>query len=182
LVQEGAVLESLGSVAQATVAIIFAGSAVAKLREPSAALDALSTLRIPVRLRSQVIRALVLLELILAALLLTRAGPSAIVPAVLCLSLFTAFLVYLARSAPGTSCGCLGDVGSGEYAPGIVRNALLIALLMFAWLQGADHSWLTIAVGMQVAVLILVVTEGSAILRGFHRLTSEQSESTGMRR
>jgi len=176
------VLESLGSVAQAAVAVIFAGSAVAKLREPSAAVDALSTLRLPAHLRSQGMRALVLLELILAALLLTRAGPSAIVPAILSLILFTAFLVYLARSAPGTSCGCLGDVGSGEHVPGIVRNALLIALLIFAWFRGADHSWLTIAIGTQIAVLILVVTEGSAILRGFHTLARERPSPYQLRR
>jgi hypothetical protein len=165
-------MELWGGAAQAAVALIFAVSAATKLRNPSAAVEGLRVLGIRARIDALVVAPLVVVELTVAILLLTLDGVAAVGPAILALAAFTAFLAYLARNAPETSCGCMGDVGSNEHMLGIARNVILLGLLVFAWLGGAEHSLVTVGVGAQLALLIIVSSEGFATLRALHALTA----------
>ena len=163
-------MELLGGAAQAAVAFVFAGSAAAKIRNATPAIEALRVIGIRGRLESRAVAVLVAVELAVAALLLALDGIAAVGPALLSLGAFSLFLAYLARHAPDTACGCLGDVGSSEHGVGMARNVALGALLVFAWSGGVEQTALTVVVGAQLALVIVVWTEGFATLRALHGL------------
>ena len=168
-----------GAVAQSAVGLFFAVSGIAKLLDPSAAADVLGVVRVPERLRSPTVRALSALELGLATWLLAGGGTPAIAVALAFLAAFTAVLVYLTRVAPSRSCGCMGSISSGSHGVAIVRNACLGLLLLVAGLEGGTPGGLEVIVGAQVALLLLLATEGGGVLVRLREFTANQGRARG---
>jgi hypothetical protein len=166
-----------GAVAQSAVGLFFAVSGIAKLFDPSAAADVLGVVRVPERLRSPTVRALSALELGLAVWLLAGGGAPAVVLALVFLAGFTALLVYLTRVAPSTSCGCLGSISSGSHGVAIARNACLALLLVVSGLEGEAPGGLEVIVGAQVALLLLLATEGGSVLVRLREYTGNQGRA-----
>jgi Methylamine utilisation protein MauE len=163
-----------GAVAQSAVGLLFVVSGIAKLLDPSAAAEVLGVARVPERLRSPAVRALSALELGLATWLLAGGGTPAVVVALGFLAGFTAVLVYLARVAPSASCGCMGSISSGSHGVAIVRNACLALLLVVAGVEGGTPGALEVIVGAQVALLLLLATEGGGVLARLREFTGNQ--------
>lgn len=159
----------VSSIARAAVALLFLLAAAAKLAQPAATSAALGVLRIPDRHRTIVTRLLALVEVAVAAsLLLVPSRAALLAPAVMLLG-FSGFLGYLASRRATVACGCLGDLGSRSHALGLIRNLCLLALLALA--AGGDPVGTTpwsVLGGVQVAVLLIVVTEGGYVVGRLH--------------
>lgn len=167
-------------VLQGAVGIAFAVSGVLKLAQPSSGGDALRELGVPRRLLTPLPVALGVAELVMGTLLLVVGGPIVMALAALALIAFTVVLATLHRRAPETSCGCLGDLSSpGGHLRGIARNLCLLALLAVAAVGGADGvEWLAAVAGLELALVLVLATEGLPVLRGLHALGTELMDET----
>jgi len=151
----------VSSIARATVALLFLLAASAKLVRPAATSAALGLLRVPNRYRTIVTRLLALVEVVVAASLLLIESRTALLAAAVMLLGFSVFLGHLAYRRAAVACGCLGDLGSRSHWLGLSRNLCMLALLALA--AGGDPGKTTlwsVLGGAQVAVLLIVVTEG----------------------
>ena len=150
--------------------VVLVISAVAKTRDPRDTASVFDKLRLPAFLVT--IRAPRLLpygELVLAALLLFLPDGWYVVAGTVAMLLFAAYLVVVLRALTfgyPIMCGCFGKLGLGWITrQTAVRNAVLLALAVVAWLDswrgdgvyqrlsdlGADGWWLA-------AVVVAVVT------------------------
>lgn len=164
------------SLAPLTLAAVLVLSGIAKLGDPGSTASMIRLLRLPSLLGHRVVpRALPVVELVTAALLVTPWRWTYAAGAALALALFTAFLVVVARAMtfdPRPTCGCFGRVGDHRInARTVWRNVLLLALALVtagiavagsaagtlvARYDGADLLWLLLAVALAaVAVLVL---------------------------
>jgi hypothetical protein len=160
-------------VAASTVGAFLVASAALKLVRPAGAAEALQAARLPRGLAAPAARAVAVLELAVASALLAVPGGAALGAAAALLVVFSGFLAYLAVRRPGTPCGCLGDLGSSDHRIGLGRNAALLALVAVAALGGAPGpDALAVAVGVQLALVVAVATEGIVLARGLRALTS----------
>jgi hypothetical protein len=164
-----AIPPEVSSIARAAVALLFLLAASAKLVRPASTSAALGVLRIPNRYRTTVTRVLALVEVAVAAsLLLVESRTVLLAPAAMLLG-FSVFLGHLASRGAAVACGCLGDLGSSSHWLGLSRNLCLLALLAVA--AGGDPGGTTpwsVLGGAQVAVLLIVVTEGIYVVRRLH--------------
>ncbi len=171
------------SLAPLTLAAVLLLSGLAKLRDPQATAGMITALRLPSPLRHRVApRALPVVELVTAALLLAPWAWAYAVGAALSLALFAAFLAVVARAMtfhPRPTCGCFGRVGDHRVSGRTVaRNVLLLALaLVAAWLAvhkvpagalvggygSGDRAWLLMAVAL-AAVAVLVLGAGTQVV------------------
>jgi hypothetical protein len=167
-------VSATAGVAASTVGVFLLASAALKLWKPASVAQALEAARLPSGLTAPAAIGVAALELAVASALFTVAGTAALGAAAVVLLLFSGFLAYLATRRPGTPCGCLGDLGSTDHGIGLARNAALLALLAVAAMGGAPRpDALAVAVGAQLALLIAVATEGVALARGLHELSTE---------
>lgn len=164
------------SLAPLTLAAVLVLSGVAKLGDPGSTASMIRLLRLPGFLGHRLVpRALPVVELVTAALLLTPWRWTYAVGAALSLGLFTAFLVVVARAMtfdPRPTCGCFGRVGDHRItARTVVRNVLLVVLAvvaaglavvgaaagaLVARYDAGDWLWLALATALAaVAVLVL---------------------------
>lgn len=171
------------SLAPLTLAAVLLLSGVAKLGDPQATSSMVRLLRLPAFLGHRAVpRALPVVELVTAGLLLTPWRWTYAAGAVLALGLFTIFLVVVARAmtfTPRPVCGCFGRVGDHRInARTVCRNVLLLLLALVAgWiaLRGSaagallagyrpgDWLWLVLATALAaVAVLVLAGPTGRA--------------------
>ncbi|GGK66007.1 MauE/DoxX family redox-associated membrane protein [Ornithinimicrobium pekingense] len=168
-------LPALSSAPLALVAVLVL-SGVAKLRDPGSTASMIALLRLPAVLGHRLVpRAVPVVELVTAALLLTPWRWTYAVGAAASLGLFTAFLLVIARAMtfdPRPTCGCFGRVGDHRVnGRTVTRNVLLLALaVVTAWLavegtpaaalvrtyDAGDVLWLAMTVVLAtVAVLVL---------------------------
>lgn len=164
-----AIPAEVSSIARAAVALLFLAAAAAKLVRPAATSAALGVLRIPDRYRVTVTRLLALVEVAVAASLLLVDSPAALVAPAVMLLVFSVFLGHLAHRGSSVACGCLGDLGSESHWLGLSRNLCLLALLALA--AGGETARTTawsVLGGAQVAVLLIVGTEGIYVIRRLH--------------
>ena len=92
-------------------------------------------------------------------------GKAAIAASAAALLAFSAFLTFLATRGSSVPCGCIGDlVGNRGRGVGIARNLCLLGLLALAASQPGDPSAVTLAVGAQVALLLILLSEGLPII------------------
>lgn len=113
------------------LAVVLAVSAVATLRHPEGAVEAVTSLRVPSALRRPLlIRAHPWGELLLAMLLLVLPHPLSVVAAALTLVLLLGYLLLVCRAVASGSratCHCFGSVGAGAVNGWTVaRNVLLV--------------------------------------------------------
>ncbi|AXH97600.1 MauE/DoxX family redox-associated membrane protein [Ornithinimicrobium avium] len=172
------------SLAPLTLVAVLVLSGIAKLGDPGSTDNMIRLLRLPSFLGHRLVpRALPVVELLTAALLLTPWRWTYAVGAVLALGLFTAFLVVVARAMtfdPRPTCGCFGRVGDHRInARTVWRNVLLLALALVtagiavgrsaagALVAGYDRTdlvWLLLAVALAtVAVLVLGSPSGRPV-------------------
>jgi len=157
-------LVGLAAVARSAVAIFFLVAGVAKLVQPSSTAQAWGVLRLPRRYRSAAAVALALAEMTVGAVLVGLDGRVALIPPAIMLVIFTTFLTYLAYHREGTACGCLGDLGSASNLLGLMRNICLLGLLGVAAGTPAEVTPGAMLVGLQVTLLIIVLTEGLYVI------------------
>lgn len=136
----------IGYLAALILAGVFAFSAVAKLRDPSASRRALRAARVP---GSAVIAlAVPVVELSVAAALLVRPDVGA-VAAIVVLAVFTGFIAYLLVKRIDVSCGCFGaNATESVSSVDIVRNTFLLFAAFVALQAGAP-----VAVALEEVVL-----------------------------
>lgn len=166
------------SLAPLTLAAVLVLSGSAKLRDPASTGEMISALRLPRALRHRAVpRALPVVELVTAGLLLTPRRPTYAVGAALALALCAAFLAVIARAMtfrPRPVCGCFGRVGDHRVnGRTLGRNALLLALaLVAAWLaaDGSPAGALVVAYDTEdrtwLLMALLVATVAVLVLRG----------------
>lgn len=172
------------SLAPLTLAAVLVLSGVAKLGDPGSTASMIRLLRLPSLLGHRLVpRALPVVELATAVLLLTPWRWTYAVGAAVSLSLFAAFLVVVARAMtfdPRPTCGCFGRVGDHRITARTVwRNVLLLVLALVtagiavsgsaggalvARYDLGDWLWLGLAAGLAaVAVLVLGGSGTSAV-------------------
>jgi MFS superfamily sulfate permease-like transporter len=156
--------------ARGAVGIFFIASGSLKLLRPRSASTAVEVLGLGRRAATAAVVVLALLEVLLGTVLVVSRARVVLVSAVVLLALFSAFLLFLRRAAPSVRCGCLGDLGSGNHALGLVRNALLVGLLALGFAASGDLDLPSLAIAGQLALLVAVVTEGGAVLFDVVRL------------
>jgi hypothetical protein len=142
-------------------------SAGLKLGQPGQPIEALRAVRVPASWRKPVLGLLVVGEAGTAVLLLTRGGWLGPVAAAVMLGALTAFLALIAVRAPSAPCGCLGDLGFGDQTVAFVRNGMLLALLAVGVVSRGAPSLVTVAAGAELAILVIVLTEGVHLLLRF---------------
>ena len=131
-----------GVVAPLILAVVLVTSAVAKARQPSSTVSAITLLRLPRFLQNLTLaRALPVGEVVLALAMLSPWVPLARLASWAALALFTAYLLIIARAMtfdPRPSCGCFGNIGDQRVrAQTVWRNAVFVALaLVFVWFAG----------------------------------------------
>lgn len=172
------------SLAPLTLAAVLVLSGVAKLRDSGSTYSVLRLLRLPGLVTNRpTARALPVLELVTAALLLSPWRWPFLVGAVLALGLFVAFWAVVVRAMgfdPRPTCGCFGRIGDHRInGRTVVRNTLLVALAgLTLWLGLAGSStgellarytandlwWLLLAVTL-AAVAVMVLGGGPALSR-----------------
>lgn len=164
------------ALAPLALAAVLVLSGLAKLGDPQSTASMIAALRLPRLLRHPgVPRALPVVELVTAALLLTPWRWTYAVGAAVSLALFAAFLLVIARAMtfhPRPTCGCFGTVGDHRVdGRTVTRNVVLLALaVVAAWVaatgaaagallttyDAGDLVWLVMAVVLAtVAVLVL---------------------------
>lgn len=147
--------------ANVTVYVILAVSAVAKFRAPQETRDAFVALRLPEWLRRSPAPALLpWAELVLAVALFIGIGWLLIVASVLSVALFAAYAVIIGRALnfdEPVRCACFGKLGSGDVSNRtFARNVLLFLTavlgLVGAWfgvslytLSGVELGWVALA-------------------------------------
>lgn len=157
---------AVAAAASSAVGMSFFLAAGAKVVAPRGAREALAFAKVPTPLRSVAALTLAALELLVGLALLVVGTRLTALLALALLLPFTAFLVVLARRAPGIRCGCLGDVGEVDHVVGLGRNSLLVLLLVLALVEPPGRaSFLAAVAGAQVVVLMLVVSTGLSVLR-----------------
>jgi hypothetical protein len=167
-------MSAAAGVAVSAVAIFLLASAALKLAEPMRVGQALQAAGVPSVLTGSAAIAVAVVELAVATTLLALSGGARLAAAAVVLLLFSGFLAYLATSRPGTPCGCLGDLGSTDHRTGLGRNVALLALLAVGAVGGAPRpDALAVAVGVQLAVAIAIVTEGTALARALRELSAD---------
>lgn len=163
-------LVGLAAVARSAVAIFFLVAGVAKLVRPSPTSRALGVLRLPRRYRFVAAVALALGEITVGAILVGLGGRAALIPPAIMLVIFTTFLGHLAYRRERTACGCLGDLGSASNSLGLIRNICLLGLLGVAAGTSAEVTPAAMLVGLQVTLLLIVLTEGLYVILGLRAL------------
>jgi len=132
-----------GVVAPLILAVVLVTSAVAKARQPSSTISAITLLRLPRFLQNLTIaRALPVGEVVLALAMLSPWVPLARLASWAALALFAAYLLIIARAMtfdPRPSCGCFGNIGDQRVrAQTVWRNAVFVTLaLVVVWFAGA---------------------------------------------
>lgn len=129
-------------VAPLLLAAVLILSGLAKLREPQAARDAFTSLRLPAALgRSAAPVVLPWAELALAAALVLLPGWPALLASILGLVLMAVYAGVIARALGfehPVDCSCFGKLGTGRVTPRtLVRNLLLVAAAALAVLDAA---------------------------------------------
>lgn len=155
---------------------VFAASGVAKLRDPAGMVVLLRQALRPTVPAFALTRGLAVLELALAALLVTAVAPRvAGVLAALALVAFSVALRIAARRAPeaAAACGCFGSGAGAPPGQALVRNLLLVAgaAAVAAWSAGRGP-WdlpaeqlagaVTLAVGLPCAWLLVTALAAEA--------------------
>lgn len=158
----------LADAALIAVAMVFFAAGVLKLRDldaPAYSLNAV--LPMSPKARRLAVAVLAVLEVLAALLLLLPGSILFAIPSVLLLGGFTVYLLLLWRRNPALGCGCLGDFGVAGSAAGLMRNAGLAVLLTIGLTAGTDDldGWSLIP-ATELALLVIVVPEGVATLRG----------------
>ena len=169
------------SLAPLTLAAVLVLSGVAKLRDTGSTYSVLRLLRLPRLVTNRpTARALPVVELVTAALLLSPWRWPFLLGAVLALGLFVAFWVVVVRAMgfdPRPTCGCFGRIGDHRInGRTVARNTLLVALAgltLWVGLAGSstgallgrytanDGWWLLLAVALAV-VAVMVLGGGPA--------------------
>ena len=151
--------------AQAGVAGVLFASGLLKLAYPRSLDEALEMLAVPAGARRPAAPALALVEIVLAVLLFLLRGNGVLAVAAAFIVLVSAALVALNRVAPHVSCGCLGELSAGDHSFSIVRNSLLLVLLGIAFVVEGTPNLLGAFVGIQIALLVILVPHGVWTLR-----------------
>ncbi|MDQ3822741.1 MAG: hypothetical protein M3321_05820 [Actinomycetota bacterium] len=159
-------VELLAESCRAAVGLFFIGTGILKLVRPRVLDGALAALRVPSAVRLPASVALALGELLLGVVMIAVAGPVVLLAAGIALAGFSGMLGFLAKRAPQVSCGCLGELGTGAHSLGLVRNALLATLLVAAATAPSNALGVApLAIGLQLALLVTVATEGLYVIR-----------------
>jgi hypothetical protein len=158
-------LNVIGGTAAATVGLSFVASAVLKFLAPGRAATAAETVGVPRSLARPAVLALSIVELGLAAALILLPSRAVAAAAVATVGLLSVVLIGLRRRAPTLSCGCFGELGTGDQLGGLVRNALLLGLLAVVAVRPATPSAWGAAAALEIALLLAVGTEGVPMVR-----------------
>ncbi|MGD8200254.1 MauE/DoxX family redox-associated membrane protein [Ornithinimicrobium sp. W1679] len=176
------------SLAPLTLAAVLVLSGVAKLQDAGSTFSVLRLLRLPALVTNRpTARALPVVELVTAALLLLPWRWPFLAGAVLAMGLFVAFWAVVVRAMgfdPRPTCGCFGRIGDHRInGRTVVRNTVLVALAgLTLWIGLAGTStgellarytandmwWLVLAVAL-AAVSVMVLGGGPAVARTTRR-------------
>ncbi len=159
---------SVGVVAAALVACIFAWSAIAKVRDRGVVGRDFAKMGIP--FASVALVLVVIAEFVTAALLLVRPRLGA-AAAVVLLAGFSAVLAAVIRSGRDISCGCFGANQSEPISPvDLVRNGALAALAALALFadRAAGIDLPAVMVATLSALCLLVVVQLAGLARASH--------------
>lgn len=172
-------MDEFGGGTLVAIAALFLVSGGLKLYRPTPARNALAVAGIPERLRRSVAATVAVLELVAALLLLARPGAASAGAAGVMLLGFSGFLILLEVRAPDLSCGCLGDLGSGSHRAGLARNVALLAGLALVVSGAPKLDWMAVALGVQLAVLLAVISEGVSVAAELRRTLHNRTASEG---
>jgi uncharacterized membrane protein YphA (DoxX/SURF4 family) len=163
----------MSEVGMAAVGAVFVLAGVMKFARPGGFRGALRGLGVPAAWRAAVTAAVATGELLVGGALVLWGGRVPVAFGVVMLVGYSGALLWLRRAAPRVGCGCLGDSGVEGQSPDLLRNVLLTAALLPALLSGAPRvEAQDVAIGVQLALLVLVASEAVMTLRGVNRLAS----------
>lgn len=161
------------------MALFFCASGVAKLLRPTRAAQASGHLGVAFPLQVPSVALLSLVELGVAAMLL-RSGAFPVLSAAILLCGLTIWLLMLRSRAPHASCGCLGELGTGNQAVGVARNFILLVLLGAAASQPSAPQPIALLVGVEFFLTVTLTTEGVSLLHHMRgRRLVRESQTSG---
>lgn len=159
-------IHAAAAAASSAVGISLVLAAGVKVGKADGAREAMAFMKVPVRLQLPATIALATIELFAGLALLFLGSRVAAVAGLALLLPFTALLLVLARKAPTTRCGCLGDLGEVDHVVGVGRNILLVLLLVLASVEVPGRpTIMAVLAGVQVVILMLVVSTGLSVMR-----------------
>jgi putative oxidoreductase len=166
-----------GEVSRCAVGVFFVASAVLKVVAPASVHESLDAFHLTSVWRTPLVVALPAVEITIGGLLVFTGGKVGLIIGGGSVALFSVFLGLLTLRAPGVRCGCLGDLGSGDHALGLVRNLILALLVILAWSStSAAPGPLAVIGGVEIAFAVAVLSEGIYVLKGL-RVASFESRS-----
>jgi uncharacterized membrane protein YphA (DoxX/SURF4 family) len=160
------ILTGTAALAGPVLMLVFAASAIAKLRRPAATRQAFARLGVP--MPGLAARLVPFVEVALCALLVIAPRPAAAMALAL-LAVFTLVLLPAAASnrSAGTdgfapvTCGCFGSASAAPVSPvEIVRNAVIMAAAALAAAAGPSE----LGSGLRTVTLADIVSASTAIL------------------
>jgi Na+-transporting NADH:ubiquinone oxidoreductase subunit NqrB len=114
---------------------VFALSAISKIRDfPSFRGHVMATVPGAGRISGPTAAAVIAAEIGSGALIpLSRDGRWALVPALILLTCFTLYLLWLLTAHRGAPCGCAGGAGEPTSVVHVVRNVLMMSVAVGLW-------------------------------------------------